>query len=235
MDLERKTARKIGAVVQDWVAPDVPSSNLLLGHYCRLEALDLEKHGADLFEAYQLDTEGRSWTYLPYEPFDNLGAYLDWIRQSALGVDPLFYAILDSASEHAVGVASYLNIVPEHGRIEVGHINYSPQLQRTTAATEAMYLMMKYALELGYRRYEWKCDALNKSSRLAAGRLGFKFEGVHRQHVIVKGRNRDTAWYSVLGTEWPGLKEVFQRWLEPSNFDGDGQQITRLSALTTAP
>ena len=146
--------------------------------------------------------------------------------------DPLFYAIVDLAKGEAVGVASYLRISPSSGSIEVGHINYSPLLQRTPAATEAMYLMMAQAFDLGYRRYEWKCHALNAPSRSAAQRLGFSFEGIFRQAAVVKGRNRDTAWYAAIDEEWPALREAFERWLDPTNFDEKGNQRVRLSDLT---
>ena len=148
--------------------------------------------------------------------------------------DPLFFAIIDQSTNCAVGVASYLRIDPNSGSIEVGHINYSPLLQRTPGATEAMYLMMKNAFELGYRRYEWKCNALNAPSRIAAERLGFSFEGIFRQAGVIKGRNRDTAWYSVIDPEWPALREAFVKWLEPSNFDPKGQQFVSLKTLKSS-
>jgi RimJ/RimL family protein N-acetyltransferase len=172
------------------------------------------------------------WTYMPYGPFASLDEHQAWCRQMAASDDPLFYAIIDSASNRAVGVASYLRIEPMLGAIEVGHIAYSPLLQRTAAATEAMYLMMRRAFaELGYRRYEWKCDALNQPSRRAADRLGFTFEGTFRQAIIYKGRNRDTAWYSVIDSEWPDLKARYEAWLAPSNFDEKGVQRQSLGEL----
>ena len=174
------------------------------------------------------------WTYLPYGPFATLEAYRAWIEEVWSGSDPMFYAIVDTSTGRALGVAGYLRISPASGSIEVGHISYSPLLQRTPAATEAMYLMMARVFELGYRRYEWKCHALNAPSRAAALRLGFTFEGVFRQATVIKGRNRDTAWYSVIDEEWPALKEAFGRWLAPANFDEQGKQRIRLSALTTS-
>ena len=146
----------------------------------------------------------------------------------------MYYAIVDVATNRAVGVASYLNVDPASGSIEVGHLHYSPLLQGSTAGTEAMFLMMHKAFELGYRRYEWKCHALNEASRRAAQRLGLSSEGVFRQARVVKGRNRDTAWYAAIDTEWPQLKEAFQRWLDPANFDDEGQQRSRLSDLTAS-
>jgi RimJ/RimL family protein N-acetyltransferase len=146
--------------------------------------------------------------------------------------DPQFFAIVDPASARAVGVASYLRITPASGSIEVGHINYSPLLQRKPAATEAMYLMMANAFDLGYRRYEWKCDALNAPSRSAAQRLGLSYEGIFRQATVVKGRNRDTAWYASIDSEWPALRNAFLRWLDPANFDAAGKQKQSLGSLT---
>jgi len=172
------------------------------------------------------------WTYLPYGPFDTLESYRAWMEGMCRRSDPLFYAIVDRETGRAVGLAAYLRIDPASGSIEVGHLNFSPLLQRTPASTESMYLMMERAFNLGYRRYEWKCDALNGPSRSAAQRLGFSFEGIFRQATVVKGRNRDTAWFSVIDQEWPTLKEAFQRWLHPTNFDEMGKQRARLSTMT---
>ena len=222
----------IDFLVPNWKSPRHPAREAIEGHFCRLEPLDPARHAASLFTANNLDVEGGNWTYLPYGPFDTLKNYRAWMEQECRGSDPLFYAILDRAKNNAVGVASFLRIDPANGSIEVGHINYSPLLQRTPAATEAMYLMMKQAFDLGYRRYEWKCNALNAPSRTAAQRLGFSFEGIFRQAAVVKGRNRDTAWYAVIDKEWPALREAFLRWLDPSNFDAQGQQRTQLTVLT---
>ena len=222
----------VGFLVPDWKSPRLPEREAMEGIFCRLEPLDPAHHAASLYTANILDLEGRNWTYLPYGPFDTLDSYRAWMEQDCCGSDPLFYAIDDQTKNNAVGVASFLRIDPGNGSIEVGHINYSPLLQRTPAATEAMYLMMKQAFDLGYRRYEWKCNARNAASRTAAQRLGFSFEGIFRQAAVVKGRNRDTAWYSVIDKEWPPLREAFLRWLDPSNFNAQGQQVTRLSVLT---
>jgi RimJ/RimL family protein N-acetyltransferase len=194
------------------------------GRFSRLEPLDSERHARDLFDANSLDVEGRNWTYLPYGPFKAFEAYYAWVVDLSARTDPQMWAILDGASGRAVGVAGYLNIVTQVGSIEVGHLHYSPLLQRTPAATEAMFLMMRRAFELGYRRYEWKCDALNVPSRRAAERLGFSYEGLFRQARVNKGRNRDTAWYSIIDREWPALEAAFERWLDPSNFDHQGKQ-----------
>ena len=222
----------IGFPVPDWRPPRRPARETMEGRFCRLEPLDPARHADSLHAANSLDAEGRNWTYLPYGPFDTLGEYRAWMEETCGGSDPLFYAVVDRATGGAAGVASYLRIDPASGSIEVGHINYSPLLQRAPAATEAMYLMMERAFELGYRRYEWKCNALNEPSRVAARRLGFSFEGVFRQAAVVKGRNRDTAWYAVIDRDWPALREAFRQWLDPSNFDAQGRQRTSLSALT---
>jgi RimJ/RimL family protein N-acetyltransferase len=222
----------IGFRVPDWTPPPVPPRSPLEGRLCRLEPLEPARHAESLYAANAVDAEGRNWTYLPYGPFDTFESYRAWMEQTCCGSDPFFYAIIEQTKNSAVGVASYLRIDPPNGSIEVGHINYSPLLQHTPAATEAMYLMMKQAFELGYRRYEWKCNALNAASRAAAMRLGFSFEGVFRQAGVFKGRNRDTAWYAMIDKEWPALQEAFLRWLDPANFDEQGQQRTRLSVLT---
>ena len=182
--------------------------------------------------AIALNADGAMWTYMPYGPFATLEIYRQWAEGVARGSDPLFFAIVDRATGKAAGIASYMRIDPAGGCIEVGGLAYSPLLQRTPAATEAMYLMMANAFALGYRRYEWKCNALNLPSRAAAQRLGFSYEGIFRQATVVKGRNRDTAWYSVIDAEWPALKAAFLQWLAPANFDERGVQGVALSGLT---
>lgn len=221
----------IGFPCPDWKPPPPPPRTTHAGRFCRLEPLEIDRHGAQLHAAFALDAEGRDWTYLPYGPFVSEEAFLEWVRRASESSDPLFFAIVEQARGRVVGIASYLRITPVSGSIEVGHLHYSPLLQGTTAATEAMYLMMKHAFELGYRRYEWKCDALNAKSRAAAERLGFTFEGIFRQATVYKGRNRDTAWYSVIDREWPTLKAAFERWLDPGNFDAQGRQRARLEEL----
>lgn len=224
----------VGEPLPDWQPPAFPPRTPLAGRYCTLEPLSAEKHAADLFAAYQLDPEGRIWTYLFYGPFVTLADYRAWAQRAESETDTLFYAIVDQASGRAVGIAAYLRIDPKSGSIEVGHLTFSPLLQGTRAATEAMFLMMERAFTLGYRRYEWKCNALNHPSRRAARRLGFTFEGIFRQAVVVKGRNRDTAWFSIIDREWPALRAAFSRWLAPENFDAQGRQRVALSALTAA-
>ena len=201
----------------------------MAGRFCRLEPIDTDKHCSDLFEAFTKD-DGRNWTYLPYGPFTQESELREWVASSCLGDDPCFYSVIDLANNKAVGVASYLRIDLANGVIEVGHIHFSPLMQGKPIATEAMYLMMRQVFDvLGYRRYEWKCDALNKPSRAAAERFGFKFEGIFRQALMYKQRNRDTAWFAIIDRDWPMVKAVFEEWLDPANFYEDGTQIDRLS------
>ena len=223
----------VGARLEGWTACPRPPRDVMAGRYCRLEPLDPDRHAAGLHAANSEDRGGRVWTYLSYGPFKTLADYVAWMRRDCLGDDPLFHAVIERATGRAMGVASYLGIVPAVGVIEVGHINYAPPLQRTPAATEAMYLMMRRVFdELGYRRYEWKCDALNARSRAAAARLGFRFEGVFRQATLYKGRNRDTAWFAVTDGDWPALKARFERWLDPANFDkASSDQVESLEAI----
>jgi RimJ/RimL family protein N-acetyltransferase len=205
------------------------------GGFAAVEPIDPARHASELHEANAADRDGRMWTYMAYGPFASLAEYRRWLEASCLGEDPMFHAIRDTRTGRAAGVASYLRIDPPVGVIEVGHIALSPGLQQTAAATEAMYLMMARVFdELGYRRYEWKCDALNAPSRRSALRLGFTFEGIFRQATLYKGRNRDTAWYAIVDKDWPALKRAFQRWLDPQNFDADGRQRVALGTLTGA-
>jgi RimJ/RimL family protein N-acetyltransferase len=222
----------IGFAVEGWTPPPRLPREPMQGRYCRVEPVDIARHAADLYASNRAATDPRDWTYLAYGPFESLEDYRAWMQRVCLSDDPLFHAIIDSATGKAVGVASYLRIEPASGSIEVGHINYSPLLQRTPAATEAMYLMMQRAFALGYRRYEWKCDALNARSRAAAQRYGLSFEGVFRQATVYKGRNRDTAWYAAIDQEWPALQAAFLQWLDPANFDQSGRQRVRLADLT---
>ena len=221
----------IGDAVLDWRAPVAPPRKTIAGARCDLEPLDLTQHGDALFDANERG-DGSNWTYLFSEPPKSRDAYLAYMATSFSGADPFCYAIIEKATRQAVGVASYMRIVPEHGCIEVGHINFSPALQRTPIATESMYLMMRQVFELGYRRYEWKCDSLNAPSRAAAQRLGFSFEGVFRKAIVYKGRNRDTAWYSITDDEWPTVRGAFEQWLESGNFDAHGAQRVQLRWLT---
>ena len=222
----------VGFPLPGWKAPPRPPRTAIAGLYCRVEPLDPAHHAEELFRANALDPSRRNFTYLSIGPFDTFDAYRQWMTLASRSEDPLFLAIIDAATGKAVGIASYMRIDTANGVVEVGNLNYSTLLQRKPAATEAMYLMMKRAFDLGYRRYEWKCDALNAASRAAAQRLGFSFEGVFRQAVVYKGRNRDTAWYAAIDSDWPELERAFQHWLDPGNFDGEGRQRARLSDLT---
>ena len=203
------------------------------GAYVRLEPVDAAAHGESLHrQSHARPEEAALWTYLPYGPFADRGAFESWLAERVRSDDPLFFAVVERASGAASGMASYLNIVPANGCIEIGHIWFAPPLQKTRAATEAIFLMMRYVFDdLGYRRLEWKCDALNEPSRRAARRFGFTYEGTFRQHMVVKGRNRDTAWFSLLDREWPATRAAFERWLAPDNFDAAGRQRASLSAL----
>jgi RimJ/RimL family protein N-acetyltransferase len=203
----------------------------LSGRYCKLEPLQAN-HAEQLYAANGLDNDGRSWTYLPYGPFASFDKYCFWLEEQLGKDDVLLYAIIDLKSARAVGVAGYLRPDPANGVIEIGHLNFSPLLQQTHAATEALYLLIENVFTRGYRRCEWKCNALNEASRRAATRLGFQFEGIFRQLLVVKGRNRDTAWFSIIDGEWPALRDAFLRWLAPENFDDNGRQKLALSALT---
>lgn len=216
--------------MKGWVPPRFPDAAKLDGRYARLELLSADAHAAALFKANS--ASDAIWDFLPYGPFASAASYHRWIREITAPGDPRFYAIFNRDSGAWEGVASYLRIAPPHGVIEVGHINLASALQKTRAATEAIYLMMDWAFEAGYRRFEWKCDAANLRSRRAAQRLGLSFEGVFRQHLIVKGRNRDTAWFAATDKDWPALKEAFAVWLSPTNFSADGRQIEHLSDLT---
>lgn len=199
------------------------------GRFCRVVPLSTA-HVADLHAANSADAA--IWDYMSYGPFETEAAYGAWVENVADRPDPMFFAVIDTVSGRALGVASWLRIDPANGVIEVGHINFSPALQRRPAATEAMALMMARVFALGYRRYEWKSNALNLPSRRAAQRLGFSYEGVFRQAMVVKGRNRDTAWFAMTDAEWPRVQAALAKWLAPGNFDAEGRQRQRLSALT---
>jgi RimJ/RimL family protein N-acetyltransferase len=223
--------RPIGFPVPGWTPRPLPPRTAMIGRWCRVEPLEVDRHAEELYEANLDDREGKNWIYLGSDPLPDLPSYRAWLETMSAGSDPLFHAIIDQRSGKAAGVAALLRIDASNGVIEVGHINYSPRLQRTAAATEAMALLMRRVFdELGYRRYEWKCDALNAPSRAAARRLGFQYEGTFRQAMVYKGRNRDSAWFSILDREWPALREAFDRWLDPANFDAAGRQRRRLEA-----
>lgn len=221
---------RLGVVVAGWSPPQRPGEAVLAGRYVRLERFEADRHAADLHRAYQ--GHDGLWTYMPYGPFASSAAYHRWGKDIGGGADPYFYTLRDVHTGQCGGVASLMRVTPDHGVIEVGGICIAPELARGRAWTEAMYLMMAWAFGAGYRRYEWKCDALNMASRRAAQRLGFSYEGTFRQMMVIKGRNRDTAWFSVIDREWPALRAAFEAWLDPANFDVAGGQKERLSDLT---
>ena len=227
---------RVGPPVEPLPSGRSPARAVLRGAHVRLEPVDVVAHAPSLYAlSHATPGDAALWTYLPYGPFADRGAFEGWLAERALFEDPLFFAVVEEASGRASGMASYLNIVPAMGCIEIGHIWFAPPLQRTRGATEAIFLMMRDVFDdLGYRRLEWKCDALNEASMRAARRFGFTYEGTFRQHVVVKGRNRDTAWFSLLDREWPAVRAAFQRWLGPENFDAAGRQRASLSALMAA-
>lgn len=222
----------IGKALPNWTPRPEPTRVTLIGRTCRLEPLDPAKHTDDLFAAYALAPDGRDFTYMAVERFDDIEPFKEYIETIAKGTDPRFYAIIDLKNDKAVGMFSLMRINPEHGVIEVGFNTFSPLLKQTIQSTEAQFLLMRYIFdELGYRRYEWKCDSLNAPSRKAGLRLGFKFEGIFRNAHVYKGRNRDTAWFAILDSEWPVLKKAFETWLSPENFYDNGKQIQSLQAI----
>jgi len=230
--LTNDLGQSIGEPVENWKIRAVPPKTKMEGKYCVLEILDIEKHAEDLFNSFAKDIENNDWKYLHYGGFISLREFKEWLDKDCLDNDPLFHTIIDKNQNTAVGMASYLRIQEKIGNIEVGHIHYSFSMQKKTIGTEAMYLMMKRVFdELGYRRYEWKCDSLNERSCKAAKRFGFTFEGIFRQHNIVKGRNRDTAWFSIIDKDWQKIKKNYEIWLDDANFDEKGKQKTSLTSL----
>lgn len=210
----------------------LPERTVLDGRFVRIVPLDANLHADHLYQATHYQRRADLWRYLSAGPFASKIEFDDYLRNAEQQHDPLFFTIVEKTANAAVGMAAYLRITPAHRVMEVGHLLFGPALQKTAGATEAMYLMAKHAFEdLRYRRYEWKCHALNVASRSAALRLGFTFEGIFRQHMIVKGRNRDTAWFAMLDSEWPACKAALESWLHPSNFDGNGKQARPLASL----
>ena len=223
--------QQVGPAVDPLPSGRAPGRAPLQGTHVRLEPVDVAAHAPSLYALSHGRPEDEAlWTYLPYGPFAGQGEFERWLDERARSSDPLFFAVIEEQSGQASGMASYLNIVPTNGSIEIGHIWFAPPLQKTRAATEAVFLMMRHVFDdLGYRRLEWKCDALNEASKCAARRFGFTYEGTFRQHMVVKGRNRDTAWFALLDREWPAVRAAFERWLDPANFDAAGRQRASLS------
>jgi RimJ/RimL family protein N-acetyltransferase len=230
MQMERRNdlGQPIGRAVAGWSGAQQPVRAGIPGFRCRLEPLEADRHAEALHAAYVENHDGGNWTYLPYGPFESARSYRDWVLEHE-ALDDVFYAIVDVERDTPVGVGAYLRIFPDLGSIEVGHLSYAPVLQQTPLSTEAMYLMMRRVFdEWGYRRYEWKCDSLNAPSRAAAKRLGFRYEGLFRNNLVMKGRNRDTAWFSITLEEWPEIRSAMESWLDPGNFDEAGKQAKRL-------
>lgn len=219
-----------------WTGAQPPRREVLSGRYCRLEPVDPPRHAADLFElSHGPQGDPAIWIYMGYGPFADFAGFQTWLVERAASNDPLFFTVIDLATGRATGVASFLRMVPADGVIETGHIWYTPIMQRTRAATEAIFLMARYAFDtLGNRRFEWKCNARNAPSQRAARRFGFTFEGIFRQHMVIKGRNRDTAWYAMIDRDWPGIKAAFEAWLDPANFDSAGREKKKLNAASAA-
>ncbi|MYI67451.1 MAG: GNAT family N-acetyltransferase [Boseongicola sp. SB0673_bin_14] len=217
--------------LKDWSPPSLPSRTAIQGRYVKLEPVERE-HVAGLMQAFAEDAAGSMWEYLPHGPFDH-AAFVAWVDTARASPDPLHYAV---RMEDGLlgGTLSLMRIKPAAGSIETGWLTFAPRLQRTREATEAVYRLMRWSFEAGYRRFEWKCDAANHGSRRAAERFGFSYEGIFRQATVVKGRNRDTAWYACIDSEWPALEEAFEAWLAPSNFDANGMQKQRLGDYTAS-
>ncbi|SPF81175.1 GNAT family N-acetyltransferase [Pseudoprimorskyibacter insulae] len=224
------TDRPLGPLVPNWTPPPRPEPMVLKGRYCHLEPLRADAHAAMLFNAF--NGHDWLWDYMPQGPFHSAAQYHRWVKETEAQSNDLFFAIREHAGKPALGVASLMRIFPADGTIELGNICISPALQRTRATTEAFYKLMEWCFNAGYRRFEWKCNALNMPSRRAAQRLGLSYEGVFRQALVIKGRNRDTAWFAAIDSDWPALKSAFETWLDPRNFTADGDQIESLSDLT---
>jgi len=209
----------------------VPSRVPLLGNYVSLEPQNAELHGDELYEAGHSSVEAiKIWDYLAYGPWENIESYRNCLRTQSASFDPIFFTIRSNETGKVCGQAGFLDINAQNGVIEIGHIWFGTELQRTPGGTEALFLMLRYAMDdLGYRRMQWRCNALNQRSRSAAKRLGFRFEGIFYNHLIFKGKNRDTAWYSILDDEWPDIKEIIKRWLNSGNFDSKGEPKSSLA------
>jgi RimJ/RimL family protein N-acetyltransferase len=227
-EIKNHLRQPVGESLPAWTARLRPEPIAFKGRTVHVGPLNPARHARALFAAFAEDTTGAGWTYLPYGPFESNAAFDAWLESVAVKSDPLFFTIVPNGGSPA-GLAALQRVDTANGVVEVGNVRFAPSLSRSVAATEAMYLLMRHVFDdLGYRRYEWKCDSLNAASRAAAERLGFRYEGLFRQAIIYKSRNRDTAWYSIVDREWPALKARFERWLAPGNFDDSGHQRKRL-------
>jgi RimJ/RimL family protein N-acetyltransferase len=219
-----------------WVPRPRPARKPLDGRYTRLEPLDAQRHGDGLFEISTRPDAAERFRYLKETPPESRETFQKWLEMAQASEDPLYFAVIVKASGKAAGWQSFLRIEPSHGCMEIGHIHWGPAVARKPAATEAHYLFLRHAFEdLGYRRWEWKCNDRNAASKRAAERFGFQPEGLFRQHMIVKGESRDTAWYSIIDSEWPNLKRAYEEWLDPANFDAAGAQRRRLKDIIVSP
>ena len=237
--MSRERHNQLGQVVgfplPGWKPPPLPPHEAVEGRWARLEPLDPKRHAASIYRGVSMDPEGRNWTYSPAGPFSGLVDFAAWLRGVSPSEIPMWFAIVDRSCREALGIASYFEADPPNGVIEIGGVHFPEPLKRTVAATEAMYLMLRTVFDLGYRRCEWRCDALNGPSRAAAERLGFSFEGIFRQHWVYNERNRDTAWYSMIDSEWAATRHPFEEWLDPDNFDEHGVQRTKLRGAMREP
>lgn len=223
---------RLGEIVPNFKAPPYPNIAALDGKFVTLVPLSAKNHAAALYKAFGHDKHHENWTYLPYGPFENAQAYQAWVERANHDLKAVFFAIIPKDQQHPTGVSSYLRIVPQEARIEIGHLHFSASLQKTTAATETIFLMIEWAFQAGYRRVEWKCNALNLASRKAAQRLGFSYEGTFRQMTVQKGCNRDTAWFAIIDKEWNALKACYQAYFDTNNFDGQGKEKSSLRLKT---
>ncbi|HEX4502842.1 MAG TPA: GNAT family protein [Scandinavium sp.] len=230
MSQNNQFGQPVGDALPDWQPRPHPRRETLEGRLCRLEPLN-EKHAGALFAAYQLAEDTRAWTWLLREPDNDVESYTAWVKSIVALQDPIHFTVIDKQSGQPVGTLALMRIDSKNGVIEVGHVHFSPLLSRTAMATEAQWLLMRYAFDtLGYRRYEWKCNSHNEPSRRAALRMGFQYEGCFRQALVIKGHNRDTHWFSIIDQEWPEVDKAMQKWLAADNFDTDGKQRTSLES-----
>jgi RimJ/RimL family protein N-acetyltransferase len=234
MSQQNQFGQPVGTALPDWQPRQHPQRETLEGRLCRLEPLVVH-HADALFAAYQLAEDTRSWTWLLREPDSTAQEYKNWVASVVELQDPIHFAVIDKQTGQPVGTLALMRIDSKNGVIEVGHVHFSPLLSRTPMSTEAQWLLMRYAFDqLGYRRYEWKCNSLNEPSRRAALRMGFQFEGRFRQALVIKGHNRDTDWFSIIDSEWPLVDWAMQKWLAAENFSSDGKQIRSLESWRQA-
>ncbi|PPC77575.1 GNAT family N-acetyltransferase [Pokkaliibacter plantistimulans] len=225
----------IGQDLSGWIPAAHPEQEVFTGKFCCLERLNVERHAEELYEAFQASSDNSNWTYLPYGPFSTYEEYREFLLGMEGLKDPFHYTVIDQSTKKAVGTISLMRVDTMNGVIEIGHVVYSPRMQRTPISTEVMALLLSYIFDkLGYRRLEWKCDSLNGPSRAAAERFGFKFEGVFRQLQVTQRRNRDTAWYSIIDSEYAVFKSAYDTWLDSNNFDESGYQLSKLGKMITA-